>query len=861
MRTQTWYDRAMVRNRQNKAPRGTVFRTLQCERLEPRCLLAGVTLWTHGFNGNVDGWIRAQADAIIDREDLQLNQPRYHIEVTDPGHDGGPLQVETATSSGPAPTATTTSNPEFALLLDWSDVAGTAVPGGGYYRSTTDVAAAVAQRLAAADLLPNLEHPISTLPLHLIGHSRGGSLAGELAHQLGKLGIWVDQVTTLDPHPVDGVREPLLTNYDFGDAPMTSWENVIFWDNYWRTEGSLSYDFTGEPVANAADFQLSESVLSDGGYASEHLDVPLWYHGTIDTSTNPPADDGWVEIPNNWYDAPHPPRDESGFAYSRIMGKTRAADGLLESFGGDAVRQQVDWSDATWPNLLAVTTPLENTITSPGNPIPIQFNYQDADSSATVRFQLDTDQNPFNTNEYLLGTTAVDATVTVLSQQVTMTAPEIPSGTYRLLAEIYDETGQRRYDYAPQSILINRVPTLATLADLEVDEDAGLQEIALDGISAGGEEQQPLRITAHSGTPQVIPTPTVNYLSPDATATLSFMSLANATGPVEIQVTVEDGGPDQDLETQIDNASLTRSFTVLVHPVNDAPVAVADAFDGSENQLLAITADGVLINDHDVEADPLHAVLVETTRHGQLTLAANGSFEYLPNPLFNRVDHFLYEAHDGGGASLPTTVHLALATDFPWYNGLLANDVNDDGFTAPNDAITGISRLNETGATLLSSTRQEGVVAPFLDVNRDGHHAPIDILLVVNALNRSSNSAEGEILPPDDDVFGLWAMAPVTLPVPSPLRQNVCPPATSLHTGLFHREAHPLRGAGLSTQMKDVPASCTWRGRPLGQAVSEYPTRVENTHRLFAEPLLNSRLDWLQDLRDPLTDRQANTAD
>jgi hypothetical protein len=339
------------------------------------------------------------------------------------------------------------------------------------------------------------------------------------------------------------------------------------------------------------------------------------------------------------------------------------------------------------------------------------------------------------------------------------------------------------------------------------------------------------------------------------------MSLANATGPVEIQVTVEDGGPDQDLETQIDNASLTRSFTVLVHPVNDVPVAVSDAFDGTENQLLAITADGVLINDHDVEADPLHAVLVETTRHGQLTLAANGSFEYLPNPLFNRVDHFLYEAHDGGGASLPTTVHLALATDFPWYNGLLANDVNDDGFTAPNDAITGISRLNETGATLLSSTRQEGVVAPFLDVNRDGHHAPIDILLVVNALNRSSNSAEGEILPPDDDLFGLWAMAPVTLPVPSPLRQNVCPPATSLHTGLFHREAHPLRGAGLPTQMKDVPASCIWRGRPLRQAVSEFPTRVDNIHRLFAEPLLNSRLDWLQDLRDPLTDRQANTAD
>ena len=854
----------MVRNRQNDAPRGTVFRTLQYERLEPRCLLAGVTVWTHGFNGNVDGWIRAQADAILDRQDLQLNQPRYRIEVTDPGHDGGPLQVETATASGPSPTATSTSNPEFALLLDWSDVAGTAVPGGGYYRSTTDVATAVAQRLAAADLLPNLDHPISALPLHLIGHSRGGSLVGELAHQLGQLGIWVDQVTTLDPHPVDGVREPLLTNYDFGDAPMTSWENVVFWDNYWRTEGSLSYDFTGEPVANAADFQLSESILTDGGYASEHLDVPLWYHGTIDTSTNPPADDGWVEIPNDWYNAPHPSRDSSGFAYSRIMAQTRAADGLLEYFGGDAVRQQVDWSAATWPNLLAVTSPPENALTAPGDAIPIQFDYQDADSSATVRFQLDTDLNPFNTNEHLLGTTAVDATVTVLNQQVTMTAPEIPSGMYRLLAEIYDETGQSRYHYAPQSILINRAPTLAIPADLELDEDAGLQEVELDGISAGGEEQQPLRITAHSDNPQIVPHPAITYLSPDATATLSLRSLPNATGQVGIQVTVEDGGLDQDLETQTDNASLTRSFTVSIRPVNDAPDAVADAFDGAENQLLVIAADGVLVNDQDVEEDPLQAVLVETTRHGQLTLAADGGFEYLPNPLFNRVDHFLYRADDGVDASPPTTVHLTLATEFPWYNGVLANDVNDDGFTAPNDAITGISRLNETGSAPLSPTRQEGVVAPFLDVNRDGHHSPVDVLLVVSALNRSNNSGEGEVLLPGSNRFDLWATDSVTLPATASLRQGIFPPAAPVHTGLFHTWTETLRGPGMPTDMKNLPPGTTWRSSPLRQAGSDYLDHVDFICTLFADPfadpLLSSTADWLKDLRDPLPDSHANTA-
>ena len=736
----------MAWNPNNHTPRGIVPRTLQYERLEPRCLLAGVTLWTHGFNGNVDGWIRAQADAVADREDLQLDQPRYRIEVTDPGHDGGPLLVEATTTSGPSPTASTTTNPEIALLLDWSDVAGIAVPGGGYYRSTTDVATAVAQRLTDEDLLPALEHPLSALPLHLIGHSRGGSLVGELAHQLGQLGIWVDQVTTLDPHPVDGVREPLLTNYDFGDASMRSWENVIFWDNYWRTEGAFSYDFTGEPVADTADFQLSESILSDGGYPSEHLDVPLWHHGTIDTSTAPPANDGWAEVPNDWYNNPHPSRDSSGFAYSRIVNQPRASNGLLEYFGGEAVRQEVDWSAATWPNLLAVNIPPGEATIEPGDLIPIQFDYQDADSRATVRFLLDDDLNPYNANERLLGTTVVDATTMPVSQQALMTAPEVPSGVYRMLAEIYDDTGLNRFGYAPQFIVINRSPTLAAPEDLEIDEDMGLQEVTLTSISAGGDEQQPLRVTAVSDNPQIIPHPSVTALSANDEALLSLTSLPNATGQVGIHVTVEDGGPDLDLQTNTDNAILTRSFTVLIHPINDLPVARADTFDGSENQLLAVAADGVLGNDHDIEADPLQAQLVETTRHGQLTLAGDGSFTYQPNPLFNRVDQFQYQAHDGTGGSPPSTVHITLTTEFPWYNGRLAADVNDDGFTAPNDAITGISLLNATGAVTLPSVRDEGVVAPFLDVNRDGYHSPIDVLLVVSTLNRSDNSGEGETL-------------------------------------------------------------------------------------------------------------------
>ena len=43
-------------------------------------------------------------------------------------------------------------------------------------------------------------------PVDLIGHSRGASLNTELARKLAERGIWVDDFTSLDPHPVDGVN-------------------------------------------------------------------------------------------------------------------------------------------------------------------------------------------------------------------------------------------------------------------------------------------------------------------------------------------------------------------------------------------------------------------------------------------------------------------------------------------------------------------------------------------------------------------------------------------------------------------------------------------------------------------------------
>jgi hypothetical protein len=100
--------------------------------------------------------------------------------------------------------------------------------------------------------------------------------------------------------------------------------------------------------------------------------------------------------------------------------------------------------------------------------------------------------------------------------------------------------------------------------------------------------------------------------------------------------------------------------TITVNPVNDAPVAVDDAYGVDEDTTLNVAAPGVLANDSDVDGDPLTAVKVSDVSSGTLTLNANGSFSYEPNPDFNGIDSFTYQAHDGTDYSENATVIITV---------------------------------------------------------------------------------------------------------------------------------------------------------------------------------------------------------
>jgi len=118
-------------------------------------------------------------------------------------------------------------------------------------------------------------------------------------------------------------------------------------------------------------------------------------------------------------------------------------------------------------------------------------------------------------------------------------------------------------------------------------------------------------------------------------------------------VTVDDG-----------NGGLaTRNVVITVNGANDAPIAVAESYNATEDTALIIAAGtGVLANDTDVDVETLSAVLQTGPANGVLVLGGNGSFTYTPNANFAGTDSFTYFASDGtANSATPATVTINVA--------------------------------------------------------------------------------------------------------------------------------------------------------------------------------------------------------
>jgi VCBS repeat-containing protein len=106
----------------------------------------------------------------------------------------------------------------------------------------------------------------------------------------------------------------------------------------------------------------------------------------------------------------------------------------------------------------------------------------------------------------------------------------------------------------------------------------------------------------------------------------------------------------------------TATVTITIVGVNDAPVAVDDAYTGQQDETLSIAAPGTLVNDYDVDGDAIFVDSYDTISQfgGSISMNADGSFSYTPAPGFAGYDTFTYTISDGNGGYDTATVTITV---------------------------------------------------------------------------------------------------------------------------------------------------------------------------------------------------------
>ena len=240
---------------------------------------------------------------------------------------------------------------------------------------------------------------------------------------------------------------------------------------------------------------------------------------------------------------------------------------------------------------------------------------------------------------------------------------------------------------------VNDAPTITSTAVTEATEDvAYTYEITTEDIDGD------LVTVSATGLPSWL------------TLTDNTLSGTPTEGEIgsEITITATDDGEGALTATQI--------FTIVVTPVNDAPVAVADTATVLEDA--ATTSIDVLANDTSEEEGTLILTLVSTPGTGTVSISLDGvSVDYTPSADFNGTEVITYTVSDGTDTATGTlTVTVTPVNDAPVAIADTAT-VSEDSATTSIDVIandTDVDLGNILSLTTVS-TPGTGTVSISLD--------------------------------------------------------------------------------------------------------------------------------------------------
>ncbi len=261
-------------------------------------------------------------------------------------------------------------------------------------------------------------------------------------------------------------------------------------------------------------------------------------------------------------------------------------------------------------------------------------------------------------------------------------------------------------------------PTLNSIANLTINQNAGLQKVNLTGISAGTSGNTNVNVYAVSSDQgAIISAPVVNYINPDSNGTLIFTPVSGAAGTATVTVTVDNGGTTNNPTTQTfivtvtpapvatinSSSSLMQTIatTVVSPPTNQPPtlslIQNISVVEGSGSQVMALTG--------------ITSGLVTATNKIKVT-ATSSNTRLVPNPTINYTNPastavltLQPSASDTGTATITVTVNngaksnntvqrsfsVSIVTQPPPTLNPIGNLTVTDGAAAQRITLTGIS--------------------------------------------------------------------------------------------------------------------------------------------------------------------------
>jgi large repetitive protein len=611
----------------------------------------------------------------------------------------GPATITYTISDGQGGTATATVPVNVVAVNDAPTRVGTLPP-------QTNVDAAAGINVATAQAFADVDGPqalysATGLPLGLSINGATGAITGTIDRSASQPngGIYNVVVTRSDgtlsvtqpftwtvtnPRPVAVNDGPLTTNED---TPIVSINvrgndsdpdgDPITVVSASASNGTVTINADGTlryvPNANFNGTDTITYTISDGQGGTATATVAITVSavndaptpvGTLPPQTNVDATTG-INVPTA---AGFADLDNATLTYSAsglpagltIDNATGAITGTIDrsaSQGGAAGVYSVTVTARDAAGATATQT-FSWTVT---NPAPVAVNDTATtveDTPATIAV-LPNDRDPDGDPLTVIAAVASVGTATVVGNQVQYTPPANYNGTATITYTISDGQGGTATATITVTVTaVNDAPVATPIPPRNTTDGATLSIPVAGNFS--DVDGNILNFSA-AGLP---PGLTINPVTGVISGTITPNASQTNSGVYTATIAVSDGNGG------------TVQQTITFNVSNPPPAAANDTASTAEDTPVTISP---LANDNDPDGDPL-TITSAAAQNGTVTINANGTVTYTPNPGFNGSDTITYTISDGNGGTSTATIAVSVSdvNDVPVRTGSIGNQTNLD---------------------------------------------------------------------------------------------------------------------------------------------------------------------------------------